>query len=64
MDSDEGNKQKENRYFLSSDSDFSKPIWLRYPSIQVESINKRLLDYNAYYVCICAPILWIISIFI
>ncbi len=59
----EGDKRKEIRDTLSSDSDLSKPIWVRHSSLQVKPINQRLLEYNAYYVCICTPILWLISLF-
>jgi len=47
MDSDEGNKQKENRYNLSSDSNLSKPIWVRYSGIQIKPIDQRLLYASA-----------------
>jgi hypothetical protein len=64
MDSDEPYKQKKNSNAMSNNRNFFKPIRLRYISVQSDPINKRLLDYNVYYVCICAPIFWLISIFI
>ena len=46
MDSDEGSKQKSSGDCLLSDSDFPKPIWVRYIGIQTNAINERLLEYN------------------
>ena len=48
MDSDEGSKQKSTGDSLSGDSDFSKPIRVRYFGVQTDTINKRLLDYNVH----------------
>ena len=61
MDSDDQRKTRNN---VLNNSNILKSIWIRYSSIQINAINKRLLDYNAYYVCVCAPILWFISIFL
>lgn len=46
MDSDEDDRQKSTRDSLSSDCNFSKPIWVRHIGIQTDTINQRLLDYN------------------
>lgn len=48
MDSDEDYRQKSTRDSLSSDCDFFKPIWVRHTSVQADTINKRLLEYNVH----------------
>ena len=48
MDSDEVDRQKSTRDSLSSDCNFSKPIWVRHFGVQTDTINKRLLDYNVH----------------
>lgn len=64
MDSDERRNEKKNWNTLSSDSEFSKPVWLRPIGLQIDTINEKLLDYNAYIICICGPILYFILYFI
>lgn len=64
MESDEGSKQKKTRDSMSSDSKLSKPIRVRPSSLQIDTINERLLDYNAYIVCCCGPILYFILYFL
>jgi hypothetical protein len=48
MDGDESSKQKSDRYSLSIDSDFSKPIWVRHIGVQTDTVNERLLAYNVH----------------
>ena len=64
MDSGECNKQENTGDSMSSDCDFPKPFWVRYFSLQINVINQRLLDHNAYIICICGPILWGLLYFI
>jgi hypothetical protein len=60
MDSDERGDTKKNRNSMSGDSEFSEPIWVRPFGVQIDTINQGLLDYNAYIICVCGPILYII----
>jgi len=60
MENDEGDTKKTTGNNLPSNCDISKPIWVRYPCLQIDAINRRLLDYNAYIVCGCGPILYLI----
>lgn len=59
MDND-GDKQEETRNNMSSDSEFSESFWIRFTGLQIDTINQRLLDYNAYTICVGCPILYII----
>jgi hypothetical protein len=60
MDSDDKSEQEKTWYDELSDSEFSEPIWVRYFGLQTNTINKGLLDYNVYTICICCPILYFI----
>jgi hypothetical protein len=60
MDGDERRNTKETRDSLPSNSKLSEPIWLRHTGLQIDTINERLLDYNAYIICVGAPILYLI----
>lgn len=64
MDSEDYSDKKSNSDNISNDSDFPKPIWVRYFSLQTDTINKRLLEYNVRSVFIGLSIIVIIlSIF-
>jgi hypothetical protein len=65
MDSDSKNEQNKqesigDKFF--NDSDISESFRVRYISLQINAINKRLLDYNVRSLYLCVPI--IISSFI
>lgn len=64
MEGDERNNKKKTRNSVSSNSKLPEPIWVRPFSLQIDTVNKKLLDYNAYIICICAPILYIILYFV
>jgi len=64
MDSEDYSDKKSDGDNISNDSDFSKPIWVRYFSLQTDTINKRLLEYNVRSVLIGLSIIVVIlSIF-
>ena len=56
--------KKKPRDSMSSDSKLPEPIWLRPFGLQTDTINRGLLDYNAYIICFCGPILYLILYFI
>jgi hypothetical protein len=60
MDIYERRTKKENRNLLPSNSDIPKSIWLRPFGLQIDTINRQLLDYNAYIICVGSPILYLI----
>ena len=64
MEGDERNKKKKLGNNVSNSSNLSKSLWVRYLGIQADTINDGLLDYNAYTICVCAPILYLIFYFI
>lgn len=64
MESDERGNTKKTRNTVSYNGDISKPIWVRPSCLQIDTINERLLDYNAYIICCCGPILYLILSFI
>jgi hypothetical protein len=66
MDSDSKNEQNKqesigDKFF--NDSDISNPLEF-YISLQINAINKRLLDYNVRSLYLCVPIIYIIIYFI
>lgn len=64
MDSESYSDKESNGDNISNDSDLPKPIWVRYFSLQTDTINKRLLEYNVRSVFIGLSIIVIIlSIF-
>jgi hypothetical protein len=64
MDSDRKSEQKSTGNDLSNDSDFSKPVRVRYFSLQDNSINERLLAYNVRALFVSIPIiLFVLLIF-
>lgn len=60
MESDERGNKKEIRNNLSNNRNVPKSIWIRYIGLSNYVINKKLLDYNAYTLCICSPILYLV----
>ena len=64
MDSDEVDRQKSTRDSLSSDCDFSKPIWVRHSGVQADTINKRLLEYNVHSIWIGCCIFLVVLCFL
>jgi hypothetical protein len=66
MDSDskKQNKQESIGDKFFNDSDISESFRLRYISLQINAINKRLLDYNVRSLYLCVPIIYIIIYFI
>lgn len=60
MDCGESSRQESTGDSLPSNSDIPKPSWVRHIGLQTDNINQRLLDYNAYIICVCSPILWFI----
>lgn len=60
MDSHERRNKKKTWDDLSNHSKLPKPIWLRPFGLQIDTVNRRLLDYNAYIICIGGPILYLI----
>lgn len=64
MDGGECIKQEDSGDSLPSDRDLPKPLGVRYFGVQIDTINKRLLEYNVRTVCICGPILWFVLYFI
>jgi hypothetical protein len=64
MDSDEDYRQKSTRDSLSSDCDFSKPVWVRHTGVQTDTINKRLLEYNVHSIWIGCCIFLVVLCFL
>ena len=64
MEGDERNYKKKTRNTLSSNSELPKPIRLRPFGLQIDTINRKLLDYNAYIICVGGPILYLILYFL
>lgn len=64
MDSHERSIEKKTRDNEFSGGKFFEPIWLRYFGLQDDAINRGLLDYNAYIICVCGPILYFILYFL
>ena len=64
MDSEENSNEKSDRDSMSDDSDFSKPIWVRHFSLQTDTVNKRLLEYNARSLWVGIPIILIVLCFL
>jgi hypothetical protein len=60
MDSERRSNEKSDGDSLPNDSDFSKPIWVRYFSVQTDTINQRLLEHNVRTLWLCIPIIIII----
>ena len=57
MGNDDGGKQESTGDSLSSTSDIPKPIWVRYFSLQTDTINQRLLEHNVRAIFIGIPII-------
>lgn len=64
MDGEEQRNEKGDSDSLSNDSDFSKPIWVRYFGLQTNTINQRLLEYNVRSIYIGIPIILIVLSFL
>lgn len=64
MDSDERRNEKKNRYALLGNSKLLKSVWIRPFGLQIDTINEKLLDYNAYIICFCGPFLYFILYFL
>lgn len=60
MDSERNSNEESDGDSLPNDSDFSKPIWVRYFGLQTNTINQRLLEYNVRSIFIGIPIILII----
>lgn len=60
MDSHERSIKKKTRNNEFGGGKFFESIWLRYFGLQDDAINRGLLDYNAYIICVCGPILYLI----
>ena len=46
MDSESDSDKKNDSDTMSGDRDVPEPLWIRHTSIQANSIDKRLLEYN------------------
>jgi len=57
MDSERRSNEKSDGDSMSNDSDFSKPVWVRYFGLQTDSVNQRLLEYNVRAVFLGVPII-------
>jgi hypothetical protein len=57
MDSERNSNEKSDGDSLPNDSDFSKPVWVRYFGIQTDSVNQRLLEYNVRAIFVSIPII-------
>jgi hypothetical protein len=57
MDSERNSNEKSDGDSLPNDSDFSKPVWVRYFGLQTESVNQRLLEYNVRAIFVSIPII-------
>lgn len=57
MDSERHSNEKSDGDSMSNDSDFSKPVWVRYFGLQTDSVNQRLLEYNVRAVFLGVPII-------
>jgi hypothetical protein len=57
MDSERNSNEKSDGDSLPNDSDFSKPLWVRYFGLQTESVNQRLLEYNVRSIFVSVPII-------
>lgn len=64
MDSGECSKQEDAGDSLFGTGLLPKPFWVRYFGLQTNVVNKRLLEHNAYIICIFGPVLWSIFYFI
>jgi hypothetical protein len=60
MDSERNSNEKSDGDSLSNDSDFSKPVWVRYFGIQTDSVNQRLLEYNVRAIFVSIPIILLV----
>lgn len=60
MDSEGYRNKESDGDSLPNDSDFPKPIWVRYFSVQTDTINQRLLEYNVRALWLCIPIIIIV----
>lgn len=57
MDSERYSNEKSDGDYMSNDSDFSKPVWVRYFGLQTDSVNQRLLEHNVRAVFLGVPII-------
>ena len=57
MDSERNSNEKSDGDSLPNDSDFSKPVWVRYFGLQTDSVNQRLLEYNVRAIFVSIPII-------
>jgi hypothetical protein len=64
MDGDESNKQENTGDSLPNDSDFPESVRIRHISLQINTINQRLLVFNGRTIFIGGLILWAILPFI
>ena len=60
----DGDKQEDNRNYLPIFGYVPKSFWIRHISLQADSINQRLLEYNVRIICICCPILYVVLYFL
>ena len=63
MDSERNGDKKSTGDNQSNDSDFSKPVWVRYFGVQADTINQRLLEYNVRSVWVGVPIVIFVLLF-
>jgi hypothetical protein len=64
MDGDESNKQEDTGDSLPNYSDFPESVRIRHISLQINTINQRLLVFNGRTIFLGGLILWVILPFI
>lgn len=64
MDSESNRDEKSTGDKQPDDSDFSKPVWVRYFSVQADSVDQRLLDYNVRSLWLGIPIIVFVLCFL
>ena len=64
MDSERNSNEESVGDKQPNDSDFSKPFWVRYFSVQTDTINQQLLEYNVRSIWVGLPIVIIVLLFL
>lgn len=64
MDSESNSDKKSDSNSVSDDRDVPEPLWFRYTGVQVNSMDKRLLEYNVRSLWIGIGIIFIVLCFL